>query len=203
MKELFPKQQGFTLIELLMVLVGIAVILLLSIHRYRDYQRRIQLAGVRNDIATIQQAANRYYHIEGCTRNGRFAGNPSPSMMDLGLSLKARPPIIPMVANAYSVNIVETKEQTTQNKPVYALQVRAELNSHYSSKRMLWYQKVLDAGSVKAHTLTWMTLPNNTASDPGTTLWVMKAEGEQFRQRENQKRQNLSQYVVSGSYCAH
>ena len=65
------KQAGFTLVELLMVLLGIAVILSLSIHRYRNYQRRIELAGVKSDIVSIQQALNRYYHTIGCYSDGR------------------------------------------------------------------------------------------------------------------------------------
>lgn len=199
------KQRGVTLVEMLMVLVGIAVILSLSIHRYRDYQRHIQLAGVKNDIASIQEAANRYYHITGCHSDGSFAGDSSPSMKDLGLQLDGRPPIVPFGGNSYSAKIVETNEPTTNNKPVYALQVRATLNTAYSDKRMSWYQKRFSAENVEGHTLLWTTLPSNTASEPGTKLWVMKAEGEQFRKAENEKMNNekMKNKTPSTSYCAH
>jgi len=189
----------------MMVLVGIAIILLFSIHRYRDYQRRIQIAGVKNDVARVQQALNSYYHTEGCRTDGHFAGDKAPSIGDLGLALRGRPPLVPLGEMSYTASIEDTKEQTSSEKPVYALQVTATFNSAYSSERMRWYQKRLGAERVSGHTLIWTSLPSNTALAPGTKLWVMKSEGELFRQMENKLRQEqaTTHPDISPSYCAH
>ena len=133
--------QGFTLIELLLVLVCIAVVISFSIRRYRGYHEQIQIAGVKSDVAQIQQALNRYYHTEGCRSDGQFASDRSPQLSALGLKLKARAPIVATSSDEYVAEIVEAHKQSTDGRPLYALQVRVKLNPMYSDKRMHWYQK--------------------------------------------------------------
>ena len=202
------KQRGFTLIELLMVLVGMAVILLFSIHRYRIYHRSIEMAGVKNDIKSVQQALNRYYHVEGCDIKGLFPDDKrTPSMTELGLDVPGRPPIVPIANDAYVakvVKVVDTQKKSKEDKPLYALRVQAKLNTNYTDKEMMWYQQALGAESVSSHTLTWVVLPSNTAAAPGTRLWILKSEAEQFRKMENKLGQNAGLKLDhSSSYCAH
>jgi len=198
------RARGFTLIELLLVLVCIAVVIGFSLSRYRDYHQQAQIAGVKNDVTRIQQALNRYYHTEGCRSDGQFAGELSPQLSALGLRLKARAPIVSTSANEYAAEIVKVHKQSTDGRPVYALQVRVKLNPTYSDKKMRWYQKKLGAEALLGQSLLWTSLPGNTAIAPGTKLWMMKPEGEQFRRMENKMRlQETTTRSVSSSYCAH
>lgn len=181
-----------------MVLAVIAVICLVSINRYRDYRRNIQLANIKSDIATVQEALNRYYHTAGCHLDGTFNDSLTPSLVSLGLNLPGRPPQIPLKGNAYSVEIVDTGQKTTEQmgmKPVYALKLSANFASSYSAKRMQWYQKALGAKAVEGNQLIWVWLPIGIK---------VSAMSEQFRQSENKWRRDLNNTdTASPSYCAH
>lgn len=186
-------QKGLTLLETLLVLVVIAAIITFSINRFRAYQRRIETVAIKNDIATLKQHLNVYFHEQGCySGKGKFAGKSKPSLTDINFNHDQHEPVI----SQYAVKIVKASIHTMNNnnksyKNVYHLEVKATLNSSLSQSRQKWYQQEFGASTLQKGELTWIMLPK---SNVGEAAWFKKRNGLD---------QSEGDGTVSPSYCAH
>lgn len=189
-------EKGFTLLETLLVIGIVAGILIFSVNQYRAYERQADLAAVKSDVTLIRQALNRYYHIQGCQTDGRFAGNLTPTIVELGLpaSYENREPI---VSGGYSAVIVDTQHKTASGKPIYRLRVKAVLPASYNAAQVHWYANALHGTVAHGTTLQWTGLPNVADNKASQTLWVLNGQAAQFKAAKTKAHSSKDYY-----YCA-
>lgn len=186
------RKEGFTVLEMIMVLFVIAAIVTYSVRRIRLYEETANVALVKSDLSIIEQALNHYFHQVGCDTDGAFSGKENPTFEDLGLSATyaARLPDI----TAYKPQIIDTDIRTKDGKPVYRLQLKATVNTRYTTGHVLWVSQKLGAGKINDHTLTWHLLPG--ANVGSRFLWVMNGPLAFFRYQQSDSS------LPAGSYCA-
>lgn len=198
--------KGFSLLELLLVLVCMAAIIAWAMHHYQVDQRREQTAQVQSDIKSLQRALDTYFHVTGCDQNGNFATAtltiPCTTLQQYDSDLVcSRAPIV----TQYSGQIIETDQKTndTPPKPVYRLQVQAELSSKLSAGQIAWYQQQLRAESGNVtNTLVWNSLPSNSYVQLGDQSWILNGAGQFFRSTETRRGSGVTPPQYSGSFCA-
>lgn len=189
--------KGFTLLEALLIIALAAVLVVVSINRYQYYAHQSVTMEVKSDVTSILEALNDYFHQQGCSSNGRFAGTENPSITeDLGLIrlAKGRSPLV----SEYSVAIMDDGTITQDAKPVYQLQVTATLSEGLSSKALAWYQTALNASLLdeQNHELIWQRMPTNNIDSANDQFWVLNGTLSRFRQWTNGIDGNAA------SYCA-
>lgn len=193
------KQCGMGLLELLLVLVGMALITLISINRYQQYRRQTEVAEVKTDVAVIYQALNSYFHTSGCNSEGIFLGKSDPGIHeDLGFarSYEAR----------YAVHVMDSGNTTSGDKPIYFLEVILKVNATFanatSPQRLQWYRQEFNAAEVDTSTpdepkLTWKRLPGSGATGSNNALWILDGSRKLFRKTENE-----ANPALNSNYCA-
>jgi prepilin-type N-terminal cleavage/methylation domain-containing protein len=199
--------RGFSLLELLLVLVCMAAIISWAMHHYQVDQRREQTAQVQSDIKSLQRALDTYFHVTGCDQNGNFATTAltvsctTLQQYDSDLVCSRAPIVV-----QYSAKMIETDQKTNSipPKPIYQLEVQAELSSKLSSGQVAWYQQQLRAqsGNVTS-TLVWDSLPSNSYVQLGDQSWILNGAGAFFRKTETQRGNGgVTPPQYSGSFCA-
>lgn len=203
-------QKGFSLLELLLVLVCMAAIISWSLHNYKVRQRRAQTLQVQSDIKSLQRALDNYFHITGCDDTGVFAGSSANSievscetLQQYGNNIAcSRAPL----AVQYSAKIIKTDQVTTGTppKPVYQLEVLAEMPSNFTGDQITWFQQELQAKTnVEGQTLVWDSLPTNSYVQLGDGSWILNGAGAFFRATENNRGSGgATSPQFSGSFCA-
>lgn len=191
--SLDEKQRGISLLELLLVLVGIAILTLASIHRYRDYHRQTEMAEIKSDITIIIRALNNYFHITGCNTDGTFpADKREPSMHELGLnnSYQSR---LPLVVH-YIPHIVASGDHTKRNKPIYLLQINVEFNHTITNSQLAWYKQALNATAIAptSHRLSWQILPGTNVTADNNNLWILTSSKKLFQKMANRANVNIN-----------
>ncbi|MCH9644371.1 MAG: prepilin-type N-terminal cleavage/methylation domain-containing protein [Gammaproteobacteria bacterium] len=199
--------KGFTLVEMLLVTAIAAVLITLGIRHYRFYQQQQHIASLTTKIHTLQWALNRYYHQQGCLRDGTFRGNLQPDIIrdllyDVNTGMQGSFVRDDWV-NSYQASIVDTTRETYLEQPIYKLKLTITLNSGLSDTQVTWLSQKLNANQLQGRELIWTVLPRNTVSEPGNSLWVMSASNEQFRQSEQARSKNIINLTDAHSYCAH
>ncbi len=172
------KQFGFTLTEVLLVILVAAVIVLISVRRYFIYRHELYISQVRNDVATIFSAMREYYQAEGCKSDGIFNGSVDSDLIDGGQLQLAWDRRLPLITH-YQAFILDTDKQTSDKKEIYQFQVKATLSDDYSPSD---YQGILNAGSSDEQILIWQNLPNQNVEDTVSSLWILNAERNVFKQ---------------------
>jgi prepilin-type N-terminal cleavage/methylation domain-containing protein len=191
-------QKGFTMIELMLVIVIAAVIILLGLQYYRNANRLMQLSLVANDVTTIREALNRFYDAIPCDGNGVLQNDLN---MDVIAQLDIPHPLIgrqPYVDNYHAV-IVDSGVTTDQQKPVYTLEVSADVDFVYGSIMNSLTQR-WSATRYNNNTIYWDSLSNNSTTDPGSDLWDLNVSTDAFRNLKNDA--TLSTGGYSHAYCA-
>lgn len=199
------KHSGFTLLETLLVLVCMAAIISWSMHHYQLKQRRVQTLQIESDVKSLRQALDVYFHAAGCKQNGEFSNQVGEiscqELQAFGEVVCSRAPVVAQ----YTAKLIDTK-QTTQGptlKPVYQLEIQAQISPTLNSKQvaLLRQQLVAEAGS--GNTLIWDSLPSNSAGKSGDNTWVLDGAGAFFRAAQNQNgADGAPMPEFSGSFCA-
>jgi len=117
-------QQGISLLELMLVLCIAAVILVMGMRFYLDYEKSRNITLFENSIAQLAQALNNYYY-GNCNNNN--INNISVGLLEQQglISSKLYNPW-----GSFFVKIINTNNNTA---PFYVLQVGAEINAGGSS----------------------------------------------------------------------
>jgi type II secretory pathway pseudopilin PulG len=192
-------RDGFALLEYLLVLACMSVAIVFVIQGYQHYQQEKTASEIKNDLAIIRDALNRYYEQQGCNADGTFHGKLNPSItMDLALPSfyqKRLPIVMQYLAGIANPENLKTKT----GKPIYQLQIQAVFNPKFSTQQMREWRSLFDAAlnSISSNTLLWFTLPGNTIARSGTKLWVLNTSRQLFTERE------LDKGLSSNSFCAH
>lgn len=191
-------QKGLSMIEVLLVISIAALIILLGLQRYRGYWQVEQYTLVKNDVQTILQALNQFYNTIPCDSNGIIVRDLNRDVLDqlkLPYVLSERAPYI----SNYTARIIDSGARTEKkNKPVYQIEVTAELEPAVSN--VMWFFKKLDATYYHGRTLYWVNIPNTSLSDAAMALTPLNISREQFKQALNGE--GVSEQIVTHAYCA-
>lgn len=189
------RADGITLLEVLLVLILAAVIITVSVRRYYSIQWPAQVAGVQSDVATIMTALNQYFQNTGCRVNGIFnSTNLEPSLTDLGLEDMQRAPIV----KSYAVKIVDSGAKIPSKKPLYQLQVMANVSEALNDNKIAGLKNELNA-SLENRQLIWSTIPAHNLADTGNSVWILQNSSRKFK--DAQMQQPLLN-VASSANCA-
>lgn len=195
------KTSGVILLELLLVIIVAAAIITMSLNYYRLYERNMQLHLIDNDLLTVRQALDEYYVSLPCDSEGILTGDILDqdliSRLDINDSGRARLPLIV----GYHAYIIDTGTKTSGDvkKPIYQLQVRADINPEDMSQ-LQWLSQRLDANRIEGNTLYWESLPNSLAIHPSKVLWVMSGSVDAFQKLTNNPDINGNRGLHA--YCA-
>lgn len=188
-------ERGIMMVELLLVIAVAAIIIYLGLERYRAYYRSMQFDLVHSDVVAIRNALNRYYDNVPCDANGTWQGALNHDVMDQLDVADSRVPYV----NHYHAFIVESTAVTKDQKPIYQLEVTADINNRYH-EQCSWLGKRLAATRYVGQTLYWVSLPNNSMAEPKSVLWVMNVSRDQFKNLKNDAA--LAEHYASHAYCA-
>lgn len=202
--------RGFTLLELLLSLVVAMMILLASVMQYHHYERHIRVAAVKNNVRVIFSALGRYYHSAHCTVSDGVPGSfPAadlntdiyPQLVSSGFLLPAQLNAEPDYITAYHAQVsydVVNKPVAKNHKPVYQLEVLADVNAQLSAVQKealahLWGASI--AGTVLIWRVTPALLYHHAQGS--SAFWVYSQYVRLFREQEN----TLNNTEASNSSC--
>jgi len=186
---------GLTILELLLVLIIAATIITVSLRRYWMIQWPEQVAGVQSDVATIMMALNQYFQNTGCRMDGTFnSNNLSPTLTDLGLKKMKRPPLV----QSYETKIVDSGQRIDKTKPLYLLEVIANLSSGLNEAKIDGLKNRLNAKR-KADQLIWSNLPAQALADTGNPIWILQTSSRKFKREQVQA--GMVQKIVTAANC--
>lgn len=192
------QQKGFMMVEVILVIAIAVVMILLGLQYYRNYNRLMQLNLVGNDIITIRESLNRFYDAIPCNSNGILQADLNVDVLtqlDLQPLLTSRSPYV----DSYHAVITDSGVVTGQQKPVYTLEVSADIDPVYISIMSSLMQR-WQATRYNDSTLYWDSLSNNSITDPGSDLWGMTVSRDMFRNLKNDATLSAGDY--SHAYCA-
>ncbi len=196
------RAKGFSLLELLLVIVVIAGILLIGLRRYWIYQEEVNYYGISSDETELMLALDRHFESVGCFRNGIYASTDlEPKISDLGdPNLKdgmSRPPVV----DAYHVKI-ENTSQMMGGKPIYELLVMADMNKHFSTKKIVALANLFNARYENNH-LIWKNFPGQGLAEEGNEIWILQASANEFRREQNKlsETEDINLKNISASNC--
>ena len=179
------------LVELLLVIAVAVVLIFLGLERYRAYYRSMQYQLVQNDIVTIRDRLNQYYNEQPCDHEGQFEGDLDK---DIILQLNTITQRMPYIAQ-YHASVHDTAAVTKMGKPIYHIEVRAELEPHYYDLAN-YLARRLQGTHLIGNVIYWSTLPNTLVAQPKRILWVMNVNREQFKNLNNR-----ASSTAKHSYC--
>lgn len=180
------------LIELLLVIAVAVIIIFLGLERYRAYYKSMQFDLVQNDIVTIREKLNKYYNKQPCNVAGKYQGALDKDIIPTLGMLTDRAPYI----SQYHAYVHDTGAVTKAGKPVYHIEVSAEIAPHYYDL-FDYLTKRLHGTRHDANTIYWSTLPNTLVAQPKRLLWVMDVSREQFKNLKNM----VDSTAAKHSYC--
>lgn len=186
------------IVEMILVIALAAIMILIGLQYYRNYNRLMQLSLVANDIVTIRESLNRFYDHISCDGNGVLQNNLDVDLitqLDIPNELTARSPYV----TGYHAFIIDSGVVTHQQKPVYALEVRADIAPAYVSIINSLTQRFA-ATHYNGNTIYWVSLSNNSTTDPGSDLWDLNVSRDAFRNLKNSTALSAGEY--SHAYCA-
>lgn len=186
------REEGVMLIELLLVIAVAVVLIFIGLERYRAYYQSMQYQLIQNDIVTIRDKLNQYYNEQSCDVNGRLNGMLDSDLIDKLDVNTHRSPYI----THYHALIHDTGAQTQSGKPVYHIEVSAELESQYDGL-FDYLTRRLQGTRLMGNTIYWSTLPNTLVVHPKRVLWVMDVSRQQFKNVNNM----IDAGGMSHSYC--
>lgn len=192
------REKGFMIMEMILVITLAAIIILVGLQYYRNYNRVMQLELVAHDIATLRASLNRFYDALPCDGHGVLQNDLDVDLitqLDIPHSLTGRAPYV----TGYHAFIVDSAVVTNQQKPVYMLEVRADIASAYLSAMSSLTQRFA-ATRYNDNTIYWRSLSNNSTTDPGSDLWDLNVSRDAFRNLKNST--TLSAGGYSHAYCA-
>lgn len=187
--------RGISLLELLLVMVLMAVLLFIAIHRYQIYAQQKDIVAVQQNVAMLMHATQLYYR-ECCSKsNGTNTKNRScmvaakPPVFDVSIIALERAGLISpgtlqetklVDRNGYAVQAI-SKGQDQNGNPLYQLQVSANLNIKLAA--LSWYQQILQATSATPNVLQlhWTYLPGYEIRDRQSGLWAFDASLREFK----------------------
>ncbi len=187
------KIAGIALVELLLIISVAAIILYLGLERYRAYYRNMQYDLVQEDVVRTTQALNRFYNTLACNAQGVLQSALDVDVLNQLGVIAQRAPYV----NQYHAAIVDSGALTRDGKPVYHIEVIADMNPEVAPL-MGWLAQRFTATQYDQHALYWVSLPNTTVAEPSSVLWVMKENLEQFKNLKNSKNSGA---IPLHAYC--
>ena len=183
-------QLGVTLLELILTLVIAGVLITLSLRSYQTYHFHLEQREVAYDVNLIMQSLADYYHSQTCNE-GVFPtvdtdvyatlvndGYLNPAQLKQPTSL-----IASWQAKVIDTGSVSTK--TEDNKPIYMLQVIAQLAPSLNATQVIEADNRWHAKSVDATHVGWQALPNFAHHfSAGSSFARLDSQSKLFRQQE-------------------
>jgi prepilin-type N-terminal cleavage/methylation domain-containing protein len=196
--------KGYTLIEMLLVTVIAAVCITLGVRYYLYCQQQQYMQQLIFKVQSLQLALDAYMHQVGCNQAGIFPDakmNPSISDLDT-LSQYAKKTLLPdKFISSYGLKIITLPAAT--DKPLYQLQVIADLHPTVTDGVASWLAKKLDAQQAidNSHHLIWGYIPGVLMARSSDNFWGLRLNRERFRRL--QQHFSKQQYSNAFSYCSH
>lgn len=196
--------KGYTLIEMLLVTIIAAVCITLGVRYYLYRQQQQYMQQLMFKVHSLQLALDAYMHQVGCNQAGIFPDakmNPTVSDLDT-LSQHVKNSLLPdKFINSYRLKIVTLS--AAADKPLYQLQIIADLHPTVTDGVASWLAKNLDAQQAvdNSHHLIWDYIPGVLMARSSDNFWGLRLNRERFRRQ--QQHFSKQQYSNVFSYCSH
>ena len=185
---------GFSLLELILVLAIAAVLTALSIRGFQSYSQREDRIQLQGDVQNLFNGLNAYYHATPCAVSPTIpnVSGVFPTVgSDLFATLKSGKYISNVfmpssVVTQYYAYVMDTgKTQTispTLSKPIYQLEITADINPNLSATQKNYYANFLDAQLVGTQ-FVWTAIPNH-GNQPPQNFWMLENQAQTFKQQQ-------------------
>lgn len=182
--------QGFSLLELLLVLSIAAVLTVLSIRGFQSYAQREDKTQLQGDVQNLFNGLNAYYHATPCgppNAPGVFptVGTNVLASLQSGkyISNLFTPSSIVTQYYAYVIDTGKTQVISPNlSKPIYQLQIKADISATLSATQQTDYANFLDAQLI-GNQFVWTAIPNH-GNQPSQTFWMLENQAQTFKQQQ-------------------